>query len=120
MTIRLDEKIFTVEGKEIPDTMTEAKAPLTVRAAVCHALFAQFPDDDKIGGEEKFKRAALAMKIYDTPEVKLTVEQIALAKRMVARLYSPLIVYRVWSVLDEAELVEQKDAVDTKGRNKSH
>jgi hypothetical protein len=43
------------------------------------------------------------MDLTEDDDFEMTVEQIALCKKLVAKLYNPLIVYRVWNVLDSAE-----------------
>lgn len=104
MTIEWDTELTTATGLPIGDQMEAGSSkPLTLRKACCHALFMSFPDEQNLSGQKKFQRASLAMMIHDTPEPKLVVEQIAQIKELVAKMYGPVVVYRVWTLLDAGE-----------------
>lgn len=71
----------------------------TLRIATRNALYATFEDEKNISGDDKFKRAELAQGIVGG-DVKLKAEDVALIKRLLAKLYGPLIVYQAWTALD--------------------
>lgn len=73
---------------------------LTLGVAVAQALFANQPGDEKLSGEEKFKRGVLALKIRGGGDVQVTAEEIATMKKVVAAGYGSLMVARIWPLLD--------------------
>ena len=76
---------------------------LTLRLVCTRSLTAILRQDEGVGGEEKLRRGMLAERIYVNDEVELKAEEISLVKELVGRLYGPLVVMRVWRMLDPAE-----------------
>jgi len=74
--------------------------PLTLGAAIAHALFAALPSEKDISGEQKFARGNLALRIEHDPHAKLTASEITVVKDLVGKLYSAIIISRVYPVLD--------------------
>ena len=73
----------------------------TVRGVVIEALLVSYTDEAMLAGEEKLKRWELATKVKNTPDpIELTVEEITLAKKLVGKAYSPMIVGQSWKVLE--------------------
>lgn len=66
-----------------------------------NALYAQFPDEQNLAGEEKSKRGALAQSLVGVTEVKLKVEDLALIKKLIGKAYGPLIVFQAWNMLEK-------------------
>jgi len=88
----------------VPGTEAWAKArKVTLGMIVSKALFASYPDEQQLPADEKWNRAALAMRVRDGKDVKLTVEEIALIKKLVGKAYSPLLVYRAFTLLDPGQ-----------------
>lgn len=75
---------------------------LTLGRATSHALMAQ-DQAEQISGEDKFNRGMLAFKVRDSADCELKVEDIALIKKQIAKLYSPIVVYRTYPMLDSSE-----------------
>lgn len=73
---------------------------LTLGRAVQHALLASYPDEQNLAGEEKWKRGKLALQISKGGAFDLSAEDTATAKRLVAKLYGPLVVMTTWPLLD--------------------
>lgn len=73
---------------------------MTLGVAVRNALYQSYPDERELSGDEKFKRAELAQALVGASEIKVKAEDISLMKKLVAKLYGPLIVYRAWQLLD--------------------
>ncbi|KAF0102246.1 MAG: hypothetical protein FD144_2681 [Rhodospirillaceae bacterium] len=72
--------------------------------SVCEtALLAAFVDERDLSGEEKTRRALIAMRVH-AGEADLTVDEISLTKRLVGKLYPPLVVLRAWEILDPASI----------------
>lgn len=57
-------------------------------------------EGDRSSGEEKFRRYELAMKIKNEKDVDLPIEDVALIKKLIGSMYSPLVVGQAWKVLD--------------------
>jgi hypothetical protein len=69
---------------------------------VCQeALMASFPDERDLSGVDKVKRFALALKIGESAlPIEITSEDAADLKRLVAKAFGPLIVGRVWEIIN--------------------
>jgi hypothetical protein len=75
---------------------------LTLGRACSHALLMPVADEGKISGADHVKRLALALKVHAAGELDITVEEIALLKDRVAKVYATLVVGRCWLLLDPA------------------
>jgi hypothetical protein len=76
---------------------------LTLGRACSHALCAVFEDERNLSGEEKFERGMLAVEVRDNAAAELKAEKITLIKKVVAKLYGPIVVYRAYPLLDPTE-----------------
>lgn len=74
--------------------------PMTVRLAATRALTAVYRDEQNLKGDEKVARFHLALKVTDEDEPDLKAEDIVLIKMVVGKMYGPVVVGRVWSILD--------------------
>jgi len=74
--------------------------PMTVRLAATRALTAQYRDEQSLPGDEKVTRFHLALRLTDEPEPDLKAEEIVLIKNVVGKMYGPVVVGRMWSILD--------------------
>jgi hypothetical protein len=97
MKITLNTILLDVYGKEISDPAD--KIPLTVGKAAVAALCAGGPDE-KITGAEKFKRWQLAQKIAGVLEAELTVEEVALIKKVSGEVWGIVVVGPLWLALE--------------------
>lgn len=96
MKIRFDETMKDLDGKAIKGEGGE----LTLKSICCNALTVIFQDEQGLSGEEKAKRGLLAMRIYANTEIDLTVEEVALIKKLIGKAYGPLIVAQAWNMLE--------------------
>ncbi len=89
-------------------TMDEYKAKpnecdaLTLGAAAANALLWNDPDDSKIDEKEKRRRGNLADRVYHGGKFDLGVDDLALIKRLLSKLYGNLVVSRAIPLLDPA------------------
>lgn len=74
--------------------------PMTVCLAATRALTATFRDEQSLPGEEKITRFRLALKIMDANEPDLGAEEVVLVKKVVGKMYGPVVVGRVWAIID--------------------
>lgn len=93
--------LCSVEIKDNADC-PEGKA-LTLRMASRNALRANFPDERDISGDEKYRREELGQGLVGAGDIKLKAEDIALLKKLIAKLYNPVVVYQAWNILDPKE-----------------
>jgi len=107
-------KILDLNGKSFVDDVKcpadqTGKRPCddetTLAVIAMRALLAPYQDEQNLSGEDKFKRFALAMKIKDGGEVPVSAEDIALLKKLIGKLYTPLVVGRAFPLLDPSEKV---------------
>ena len=96
MKIRFDETMKDLDGKAIIGDGRD----LTLKQIACNALSLIFNDEQNLSGEEKAKRGLLAMRIYANTEIDLTVEEVALIKKLIGKAYGPLIVAQAWEILE--------------------
>lgn len=75
---------------------------MTLGSVIFQSLLATYNDEPGITGEEKFNRGRLAQKIQDQKAVDLTAEEVVLVKKLVGKLYTPIIVVQAYGMLDPA------------------
>jgi hypothetical protein len=94
-------EITALNGDPVWDGPPETKMKVTVGSAVCNALLANYEEERNLSGKDKVERFTLATKLHgaDLP-VSITVEEAALIKRLVAKLYGPLVTGQVWNLID--------------------
>jgi len=88
----------TKDRCEVCGHVTEQE-DLTIGAALVQALTATYRTE-QVDGVEKFKRYKLAIAIGDFEEAVLTAEDVVLLKRLIGMFYGPVIVGRVWELLE--------------------
>jgi hypothetical protein len=99
MKVNFDKQLVDLDGTIIPDAKGN---PAILRGISVDALLAAFNDEQNIAGEEKLKRYILAEKIYKK-EDDLSVEELALLKKLIGKAYTPLIVGQSWKIIEEGE-----------------
>lgn len=85
---------------------------LTLGKISSRALCGQYPDEQTLPGDEKFKRGLLAMKIEKESKAVLTAEEISKIKLVIGKGYGALIVADAYPLLDPASSI----AVKTEGQ----
>lgn len=95
-----------VTGKQICQMCGQVvgnEEPMTVRLAAVRALTAAFRDEQSLSGEKKIVRFHLALKIIDEDKPSLTAEEVVLVKKLVGKMFGPVIVGRIWAIMDPPE-----------------
>lgn len=87
--IGLDGQPMLADGSEV-----------LLSAPVVNALLAQFPDEQGLSGEEKFKRYKLAERVTKGGVQEVSAEDIALIKRLVGKAYAPAFVGPTYEALE--------------------
>jgi hypothetical protein len=107
-TINMTQVLVDENGRPIKDEYMQEPddpqclkcRPLTLGAAVAHALFAALPSEKDVSGEQKFSRGTLALRIENDPTAKLTASEVTVIKDLVGKLYSSIIITRVFPLID--------------------
>lgn len=71
----------------------------TLAIACVNALLAQYADE-QASGDEKMQRWTLARKLWRAAEVSVTSEEIVMLKKLVGRAFSPIVVGRVYEMME--------------------
>jgi len=101
MKIDFSVALKSLAGDEIKDGKGET---FTLRDAAVVALDALSDDDRKLDGKEKYRRGALASRIYGCKEpVMLDVDDVKLVKDLIGKIYGPRIVKEAWDLLEGKE-----------------
>lgn len=90
------------DGVPYKDELIAQKPDLTLGLVSFHALLGEYKDEPNLPGEEKYRRGELAARVRDAGELQLKAEEVALLKKVVAKAYGPLIVFKTWPLLDPA------------------
>ena len=91
-------QIKGLDGKPIPVSETD-KTPVTLGSIAEVALLAPGGVENSTP-EEKARRFFLALKIHEGKGDRLTVEELALVKRVIGQIYGPLIYGRAVELID--------------------
>lgn len=83
--------------------------PMTVRLAATRALSITLKGEENLPGDKKVDQFHLALKITDEDVPDLTVENIALIKERIGKMYSQVVVGRAWEILDPRHDEEKDD-----------
>lgn len=100
MKVDFSQSLVDLDGKALVE-QTSSK-PITLRALAVNALMASFEDEKNLSGEEKVKRYETALLVHNSQDepIEMTVEAVALIKRLIGRSYGPLLVGQAWKMLD--------------------
>lgn len=96
------------EAIAAPEQLIPEPDPLTLRSVLCNALMGQYEDEKALNGEEKVLRWKLAQKVHSEDEPDLTVEDVALVKKLVGKAYGPVVVGPALTLLDPVSVPEAK------------
>ncbi len=99
MRIDFSQAILGYDGQPL----TDGTKPLTLGSVAVDALSATFPAEggnDRPDGAEKQRRFRLALIAYAAKEADLPIEDVALIKKLVGIGYAPLVVGRVYELLE--------------------
>lgn len=97
MNIKLTELITDLDGSPAGDG-------LTLGAAIEQALLIPAKGDDQLTGAAKVKLFMLASRLHGKESADLTAEDVVLVKERVGRLFTPIVVGRVWAAIDPASM----------------
>lgn len=99
MKINFDTSIVDLYGEPIKQDGKLA----TLEMVCCNALMANYTDEPDLSAVEKAKRFRIAKKVAGGGEVNLSTEEITELKKLVGKMYAPLVVGRAYEILDPDE-----------------
>lgn len=98
MKIDFSMALKSLAGDDIKDGKGDI---FTLRDAAVVALDAVSDEDRKLDGKEKYRRGALASKIYGCKEpIALDLDDVKLVKDLIGRAFGPRIVKEAWDLLE--------------------
>lgn len=95
MKIDFSKAIIGLDG----EALTNQGKDHTLGSVAVDALMLMV-DGQKPSGKESFKRHRLATKIYDKSDVDLSIEEIALLKKLIGNVFGPAVVGPAWNLLE--------------------
>ena len=98
MKINFAAPIKDIKGEPI----VENEKPVTLGSVSCQALLATYPDEQNLSGKEKVERFTLAACCSNESEADISVEDVALLKKLIGKAYGPLVVGRAYEIIDLA------------------
>lgn len=88
----------------VGDPLKEDGKDFTLAMASCTALMQPAMDEPNIPADAKVRRFKLATVIVHGGEQDLTIEEVAELKRLIGKIFGPLVVGRAFEILDPAEV----------------
>jgi hypothetical protein len=85
-----------LQGEALKDSDKEA----TLRSVATAALMLPYQDEQSVGGEEKFTRYKLALRINASESVELTPEEAAKVKQLIGKAFGPAVVGPAYELLN--------------------
>lgn len=107
MKISLNQKMKDIEGEVIKVNKQKGKEvveiDLKLAKVLITALTSNFEDEKNLEGEEKVKRFIIAQKIQRKKDgvVDLSVEDVAMIKKLVGKTWGTIVVGQVWEILEK-------------------
>ena len=98
MKVNFDTKLLALDG--VTHIKDEKGEETTLKSVSINALMLPMQDEKDLSGEEKLKRFSLALMLQPGGTVELNVEQLALIKKLIGKIYTQLVVGRAWPLLD--------------------
>jgi hypothetical protein len=98
MKIDLDALILDLHGKPLPNG---GDASMTLGETIATAMIAIAPDDQSLSGDEKMRMFRLAQLAVKGGAQDIKTEDLAMLKTRVGKMYGPLIVGRVYDLIED-------------------
>jgi len=97
--IDLDAELKGYDGVVLKPKESEDKV-LTLGGACCNALMANFDDEKRLEGKKKLERHVLAHRIYQGGEQDLSLDDLALLKKLIGKAYGARVVGPAFLLLE--------------------
>ncbi|MFA5158162.1 MAG: hypothetical protein WC451_03200 [Patescibacteria group bacterium] len=105
MKVRVNQTLLQRDGKPIIDNAGREDAQeASLRIAIINSLESILDTDRNEQPIKKYERSKLADKVYAFDEVEFTVEEIAMIKERIGKLFGPYVVKLCWDMLENKEI----------------
>jgi hypothetical protein len=82
------------------ETLQDGESDVSLRSVATAALMMVYPDEQAVGGEEKFSRYKLALRMNADSSVELTPEEAAKVKQLIGKAFGPAVVGPAYELLN--------------------
>lgn len=96
MKINFGMPITDIKGEAI----VENEKAVTLGSVSCQALLASYSDEQNLSGKEKVERFTLAALCSTETEADVSIEDVALLKKLIGKAYGPLVVGRAYEIIE--------------------
>ena len=105
MKIDFSAPILDLGGKPVKhqDGANDVAKDMVLKDVAVPALTMPYKDEDNLAADDKVARAVIAQEIYRGGIVDVSVEDVALIKKLIGKAYGPLVVMRAYEILDPKE-----------------
>lgn len=91
---------LTFAGTPVKEKADGNEVQLNLGGVAVSALLVVNPAEQNVSGEEKFKRYKLAERLTGGGVVDVTVEELALIKKLIGSMYQPIVVGAAFELLE--------------------
>lgn len=100
MKVNFSQEMYDLDGKKLVEP--PMSRPVTLRTLAVNVLMAAFEDEKHLSGEEKVKRYDMALLVHNSKDdlIDMSIEDVALIKRLIGQAYGPLLVGQAWKMLE--------------------
>ena len=102
--MKLTAEITDLDNKPINEGDGADAKTVTLGGLLLRCLLLPLRGDDSLTGDQKVKVAMLAHKIHGKEDADLTAEEVTLLKDRSGKAFTPLIVMRIWALIDPASV----------------
>lgn len=92
--------VLTFAGKPVTEKVDGKEVTFTLGGVAVSALLMLRQDESNISGEEKFKRYKVAERLTAGGIIEVSVEELALLKKLIGSLYQPIVVGAAFDLLE--------------------
>lgn len=100
----------TVLNDLLGEPLKEDGKPFTLSMACCTALMTPAQDEPNVAAETKVRRFKLATAIIQGGEQDFSIEDVAELKKLIGKIFGPLVVGRAFEILDPVPAEVKKTA----------
>lgn len=104
MQINVMQILTDLDGKDIHNPVRNGETieaiPVTLRYVFLEALLGMDQDEKGLSGADRYARYKLAEKIKEGDRVEVSIEEIKMMKDVAGKKFTPLVVGRVWDILE--------------------
>lgn len=93
------QELVGLHNAKLAELIDGEHRPMTLCSVSVNALMGQYQDEQSLGGDEKFRRFQLAVRITEGDQ-DVSAEEISLLKRLIGKAYTPMVVGPAYVALE--------------------